>query len=112
MHLFGLGRGIPEAVDKYFQLLNAIVLRLVSGLELLLARRLTGQILVVVPRIKVHSFVPYFDDALDRDIEKIAVVRNQDKSIRIRSEVFLKPVACLEIEVVGRLIKQQQIRFL
>ncbi len=32
--------------------------------------------------------------------------------MRIGVEVLLEPVACLEIEVVGRLVEQQQVRLM
>ena len=49
-------------------------------------------------------------DARDDRVEEVAVVRDEDDRVRIRAEVLLEPVARLEIEVVGRLVEQQQVR--
>src|SRR5579862_8523744 len=74
LHLLRLSRGIPKAVDKYFQLLDALALGLVRRLQLLFARRFRRQILVVISGIKMHLLVPDFNDALNSDVEKISVV--------------------------------------
>ena len=48
-------------------------------------------------------------DVRDDGVEEVAIVRNQDHRVRIGDEVFLEPVARVEIEMVGRLVEQQQI---
>ena len=47
---------------------------------------------------------------LDDGVEEVAVVRDQDHGVRIAAQVLLEPVAGLEVEVVGRLVEQQQPR--
>ncbi len=48
----------------------------------------------------------------DTDLEKVAVVRNENESIGISGQVLLKPVTGFEIEMIGRLVEQQQIGLL
>src|SRR5208283_5239809 len=55
LHLLGLRSLIAEAVDKYFQLLDAVALVFVSGLQLLVALRFLRQKLVVVAGVEPES---------------------------------------------------------
>ena len=48
-------------------------------------------------------------DARDDRVEEVAVVRDEDDRVRIGDEVFLEPVARVEVEMVGRLVEQQQV---
>ena len=112
LDLLGLGRRVAEAVDEHFELLDAVVLGFISGFQLLLARGLGGQVLVVVAGVEMHLLVPDFYDAFDGDVEEVAVVRDQHVRIRIVGQVLFQPVAGFEIEVVGRLVEQEQIGFL
>src|SRR6266436_5121853 len=91
LDLLSLGRRVAETVDENFKLLDAIALSLVSGFELLLARRFAGEILIVVAGVEMHLLVPDFHDAFHGDIKKIAVMRNEDERIRISGQVLLKP---------------------
>ena len=45
----------------------------------------------------------------DGHVEEKAVVRNQHEGVRIGFQIRFQPVARFEIEVVGRLVEQQQI---
>src|SRR5579864_5380025 len=112
LHLLGLGGLVAEAVDEDFQLLDAVTLVAVGGLELLVALRLLRQKLVVVAGVKPETLVPDFGDLVDGDVEKIAVVRDQHERVRIVLQIFFEPVAGFEIEMVGRLIEQQQVGLL
>ena len=56
--------------------------------------------------------VPDLDDLVDGHVQKVAVVRDENKGIRVMCEVIFQPVARLEIKMVGGLIEQQQIRLL
>ena len=49
-------------------------------------------------------------DARDDRVEKEPVVRDEDHGVRICREILLEPVPRLEIEMVGRLVEQQQRR--
>ena len=44
------------------------------------------------------------------DVQEVAVVRDQDEGIRISAQVLFEPVARFQVEVVGGLVEQQQVR--
>ena len=56
----------------------------------------------------MRVLVPDFDRLPDRDIQKVPVVRDQHKRMLVVAQVILKPVTRLEIQMVRRLIEQQQ----
>ena len=100
LHLLGLGGLVAEAVDEDFELLDAVALVAVGGLQLLVALRLLGQEFVVVAGVEPEALVPDFGDLVDGDVEKVAVVRDQHESVRIILQIFFQPVAGFEIEMV------------
>jgi len=112
LHLLGLGGLVAEAVDEYFQLLDAVALVAVSGLQLLVALRLLRQKFVVVAGVEPEPLVPDFRDLVDHYIEEVAVVRDQHQCMRIIVQIFFQPVARFEIEVVGGFVQQEQVRLL
>ena len=112
LHLLGLGRLVAEAVDEDFQLLDALALVAIGGFELLQALCLRVQILRVIAVVKMNALVPDLDNLVDGHVEKIAVVRDQHKSVGIVAEIFLQPVAGFEIKMVGGLVQQQQVGLL
>ena len=112
LDLLGLGGRIAKAVDEDFQLLDAVALRFVGGFELLFAGGFRGQILIVVAGVHMQLLVPDLDDAVDGDVEEIAVVRDEDKGVGIAAQILFQPVAGFEIEMVGGLVEQEQIRLL
>ena len=109
LHLLGLGRLRAEAVDERLQLLDALPLIAIRRLELRLPLRLLRQIFVVVPAVEMHPLVPDLDRLAHRHIQKIPVVRNQNERVRIARQIRLQPVARLQVQMVGRLVQQQQV---
>ena len=112
LHLFGFGRLVTEAIDEYFQLLDAFPLIAIRRFELLHALGFRGQRIFVVAGIKMDALVPYLSNLVNGDVEKIAVVRDQHKSVRIMRQILFQPVAGFEIEMVGGLVQEQQVWFL
>ena len=49
-------------------------------------------------------------DARDDGVEEEAIVRDEDDRVRVRVQVLLEPVARFEVQMVGRLVEQQQVR--
>ncbi len=49
-------------------------------------------------------------DVIDHFVEKVAVVGDQQQGTRVALEPVFEPDDRIEIEVVGRLVEQQQIR--
>ena len=74
------------------------------------ARSSALQILRVVAGVEVNALVPDLDDLVDRHVEKVAVVRDQHEGVGIVAEILFQPVAGFEIEMVGGLVEQQQVR--
>ena len=62
--------------------------------------------------IDVHALVPDLDGLVDRDVEEVAVVRDEDEGVLVVRQVFLKPVARFEIEMVRGLVEEKQRGFL
>ena len=60
----------------------------------------------------MHALVPDFDDLVDGDVQKIAVVRNQDEGEGVIGQILLQPVAGFQIQVIGGLVEQQQVGLL
>ena len=59
LHLLRLRGLVAEAIDEYFQLLDAVALIAVCGLQLLVALRLLRQKFVVVAGVEPEALVPY-----------------------------------------------------
>ena len=110
LHLRGLGRLVAEPVDEHLhprQLFVLLALRLAHAFELRLA---LGEVVAVVARVVVQRPQVHLGDPRDDRVEEVAVVRHEDDRERVVVEVLLQPVAGLEVEVVGRLVEQQQVR--
>src|SRR6202035_608202 len=48
-------------------------------------------------------------DPVDRVVEKIAIVADDDHRARIAREVLLQPQGAFEVEIVGRLVEEKEI---
>ena len=103
-----LGRLVAEAIDERLHPRDLVVL-----IALLLAQPLHPlfalvQVAAVVPGIVGQRAQADVGDARDDGVEEEAIVRDEDDGVRIVGEILLEPVAGLEIEVVRRLVEQQQ----
>src|ERR1700688_511735 len=87
LHLPGLGGLVAEAVNEGLQLLDALALIAVGGFKLRASLVFLPQVGIVVAAVKLHALVPDLDRAIDRDIQKIAVVRNQHVGVGVIGEV-------------------------
>ena len=56
--------------------------------------------------------MPDFDDLRDNLVEKKPVVGDQDDSVGVGRQVAFKPITGRQVKVIGRLVKQQQVRLL
>ena len=112
LNLLGLGCLVAEAVDEDFQLVDTVALVLVGSLHLLIALSLLRQELVVVAGVEPEALVPDFRDLIYRHVEEVAIMRNQQERVGIILQILFQPVASFEIEMVGGLIEQQQVRLL
>ena len=111
LHLLGLGGLVAEAVDEGFELLDAVLLVLVGGDQLGAALVLLLLVPGVAAGIEVQALVPQLDDLADGDVEEVAVVGDQHEGVRVGVEILFEPVAGFQVEMVGRLVEQQQVGF-
>ena len=83
--------GIRSLLQRERQRTLALELRVIAGVEVQLAR------------VDV-------DDLPDDAVEKVAIVRDEQQRPRISREPVLQPQHGVQVEVVGRLVQQQQVR--
>ena len=67
------------------------------------------QVVAVVAGVVGQRPQRQIGDARDDRVEEEPVVRDEDDRVRVAGQVGLEPVARVEIEVVGRLVEQQQV---
>ena len=75
-----------------------------------LLRALLGEH-VISTRVINQALVFEMQNTADRAVQKLAVVADDQNSVRVFDEVRLKPKCALKIKVVCRFVEQQQIRF-
>jgi hypothetical protein len=110
LHLLGLGGLRAKAIDEGFKMLDLLALILVGGNELRASLFLLRKILRVIALINGEALVPYLHGAVDGDVEKVAIVRDENVAEGIALQIAFEPVARFEIEMVGGLVEEQKIR--
>ncbi len=86
--------------------------RLLAQIHLLLLGEALGALHFegrVVAAIQTHFLVLDMRDMAHHRVEEIAIVGNQQQSAGITLEPVFQPVGGIEIEMIGRLVEQQQI---
>jgi hypothetical protein len=63
----------------------------------------------IIARVAPQLLLVDVHDRRDNAVEKIAVMRHDHQRASVALEPFLEPDDGIEIEVVGRLIEQQQV---
>jgi hypothetical protein len=107
--LLGLLTG-EVAADEVLGLVDVLLLSLVLGPRPLDPRLALDDVLVVAIRIADEFAVLELDDLpADRPDER-AIVRHQHEGARILGEICLEPLDRGQVEVVRRLVHQQEIR--
>ena len=69
------------------------------------------QVVAVVSFVGVQLTVVYFNDFRAHTVQEIAVVRHHEQAQAATVQVLFQPFRHVQVEVVGRLIQNQQIRF-
>ena len=103
----GLG---AEAVDELLQMRDLALLVFEDGGLLRFARLLLRQEIVVVARVAMQGAAAQLEHAVAQGVEEGAIMRDHQQAAGIAHEVLLEPEQSLEIEMVGRLVEQQQRR--
>ena len=110
LHLRRFRRLIAEAVDEHLDARDFLVLFALRLTEPLEHRVAQLDVLAVVA--DVVGQLPEMDvgDPRHDRVEEVAIVRDENHRVRVGAQVFLEPVARLEIEMVRRLVQQQEVR--
>ena len=109
LHLCRLGRLIPEAVDEHLDARHFLILLAFRLPQAFQHRVALVDVLAVVADVIGQLAQVEISDARDDRVEKVTVVRDEDHRVRIGTEILLEPVACFEIEVIRRLVEEQQV---
>ena len=110
LHLPGLGGLVAEAVDEGLGLLDLLRLPAVRLAQAIHVRLVVDHVLRIVAVVVGEGAQAHLGDALDRGVEEVAVVGDEHHRARVVVEVLLEPVARGQVEVVGGLVHQQQVR--
>ena len=109
LRLPGFGGLRAKALDEGLHVLDVALLSLIQG-------RLLGQAcgalhfeVAVVAAISGGLTVFDVDDAIDHAIEKLTVMRDQQQRARIIAQPLFQPQDGIEVQVIGRLVQQQQV---
>ena len=108
--LTGLGGLGPEALDEAVDVRHLALLTLVGRLllgEPLGALALEGGI---VPRIEGQSLALQVQGVLHHRVQEVPVVGDQDQGAPIGLEPALQPDDRVQVQVVGGLVEQEQVR--
>jgi len=114
--VYGLALDIPGLVaqpaDRAFELAKTLLLLPVCG-PLLVQLAIDGRRVVAVTACVFFQRVGDIiqrENARDRTIEERAIVRDDQHRARIAGEIAFQPLERNDVEVVGRLVEQQQVR--
>ena len=100
------------ALDGLLQLLNFGLFLQVLLHALLIAPLFFHSVEAIIARIELRLSVLDLNDTRDGAVEKIAVVADGDHRAAELAEVFLQPFRSLQVQVVGRLVQQEDVRIL
>ena len=104
----------PQAqlLRRFFQLLDLGLLFQVLLHLLLIAALLFDGIEAVIAAVKRGLAVQHLDNAVDGAVEEIAVMGNGNHRTAEGADILLQPLRGLQVQMVGRLIQQQDVRVL
>ena len=109
LDLLRLGGLVAEAVDEDFHVRDVALLRGTLGLELLEVVLALLEVGGVVAGVGHEHAVLERRHVGDAGVHERAVVRDDEDGAVVGREELLEPQHALEIEVVGRLVEQQQV---
>ena len=110
LHLRRLGRLVAEPIDEHLDARDLFVLLALGLAQRLDALVVLDEVAAVVAVVVGQRAQRQIGDARDDGVEEEAIVRDEDHRVRVGVQILLEPVARLEIEMVGRLVEQQQVR--
>jgi len=110
LDLPGLGGLVAELVDERAGFVDLFLLPPVGLAQPLHGRRVLDDVLRVVAVVVGQRLEPDLGDPLDRGVEEVPIVGDEDHRARIVLEVFLQPVPRGQVEMVGRLVHEEEVR--
>ncbi len=111
LHLHGLGGLVAEALDKGYGVLNELLLVVVGAALLLDAFGVEDDILRVVDVVVVDAAARDFDGPGGDAVEEGSVVADEQQCVLAVEQEALQPLYRLDVEVVGRLVEEQDVGF-
>ena len=109
--LLGLLPG-DVAADEVLGARDRRRLPLVGGVEPLVPLLALDDVFVVAARVDDHLAGFHLDDVATDRAQKVAIVRDQHERLGPLAQPLLEVLGGLDVEVVGRLVEEQQIRLL
>ncbi len=110
LDLLRLRGRVAEAVDEGLGLLDLLALPAVRLAQPLHPGGVLDEVARVVPVVVGEGLEAHLGDALDRRVEEVAVVGDEDDRAGVVGQVLLEPVARRKVEVVRGLVHQEQVR--
>ena len=110
LHLRGLGRLIAEAIDEHLDARDLVVLLFLGRAQPLEPRVAFDQVVAVVAVVVGDRAQVQVGDLGDDGVEEEAIVADENDRVRVLAQIALQPVAGVEVQVIGRLVEQQQPR--
>mmetsp|Transcript_58812 Transcript_58812/g.144165 ORF Transcript_58812/g.144165 Transcript_58812/m.144165 type:complete len:786 (-) Transcript_58812:478-2835(-) len=102
-------RATLEAVDPVLLGLDLLHLRVVRRLPGLAALLLELQEARVVAVVALRLAALHIDDLVANAVQELTIVRHDNHGDLLVDEELLHPLDALEVEVIGRLVEQQQV---
>ncbi|MPM34717.1 hypothetical protein SDC9_81304 [bioreactor metagenome] len=112
LHLPALGCLVAEPLDELLVLLQLLLLELELSLQLSNFHLTLSQILGIVATVPFEFALKEFKDLVYRLIEKALVVADDHQPTLIHFQVVFQPVACFNVQIVGRFVQQHDRRVL
>ena len=112
LHLQSLRIRPLETFDEGFRLGDELLLLVISLLLLFAAFLAQLQVLGVVYFVVVDAAHRYFNGAGGDVVHEFAVVADHDDRFAVIDQKIFQPLDRFDVEVVGRLVKQEYVRFL
>ena len=98
--------------DEILQFTDFLLLASVSSLKLSLLHLIHFLEMIIIPDITVQFLILHMINQIDNRIQKRNIVGDKDKCILILLQITLQPFDMFFIQIVGRLVQKQDIRFL
>ena len=111
LHLHGFRGFVAETFDKILRISDLLLLVFVSPELLFAAFFPQFHVFGIIDAVIVNFSQGNFDRSQANPVNKSPVVGNDNHGVGLRSEEIFEPLNGLNIQVIGRLVEQQNVRF-